>query len=95
MLPFDMPSNFLLLLKAEHDVLDKRNGSKAAFGDVVVRCGGRGGSLCCPRVRSQPFSEPVILAYELHKCPEGAGVEFSPFPEVAEALTKPLCIILL
>ena len=42
-LPFSMPCNFLL--KAGHDILGRRNASKETFGDVVVRCRGRGGVL--------------------------------------------------
>lgn len=59
--------------------------------DVVVRCV-EGESFHNPIIRTQSFSGPVILCYDLHKCfsavsrsgntgrVEEAGVKYSPWP---------------
>ena len=62
-LPFSMPCN--LLLKTIHDVLGKRNWCKVAFINVVVRCGRE--AFCRPTIRSQSFSEFVLLGSDFHK----------------------------
>ena len=54
------------ILIARHDA-GERNCCQEAFSDVVVRCGG-GEVFYSPMIRSQSFSEPVPLDWELQKC---------------------------
>lgn len=47
-LTFSMTRNFLL--KTKHDALGKKNSSKEAFSDMMVRCG-NGEAFCSPMMR--------------------------------------------
>ena len=61
---FGMPWHYFWI--SRHDVLDKKNCGKQAFGNLVVGCRGRK-EFFSTMIRSHFFGEPMTLNCELHK----------------------------